>query len=286
MQKITVALIAYNRPSYLKEALTALENCRGFQQIVDRVVCSVDDAPGQGTRCYHHLKRWEKSRRGILEVVVDGQPHKRGIVGNTVLAMKRAFDLGAENVLMLEDDAVLKPDALLLAEWFCSLEANDVLAFSLAAHGDKGGVRQDEYPASISEYNLITCPFGYVVNKRHWEFLKKIWCNKNYHPCGWSWSMTYAARLHGFKFMAPWLSRCENIGREAGTNETPETWDATQRGMKFSDGTYTGDYRIIRTISDDETRKIDDWMRDEIDQTPAKLYDGWLGFGRPKELDE
>ncbi len=34
--------------------------------------------------------------------------------------------------------------------------------------------------------------------------------------------MTYAARFAGLRFVAPRLSRCQNIGRDSGTNESAE----------------------------------------------------------------
>jgi hypothetical protein len=254
--------------------------------LVDEVVCFVDHAPAQGAMCLNQLYRWKSSFENMgPSIGIYPQQTRRGIIGNTILAMKEAFDGGAENVLMLEDDAVLKPDALRLANWFCETQNDDFLAFSLAAHDAKGGIKADERPESIAEYNLLTCPFAYVVRKQHWPFLLKNWCCKDYHPCGWSWSMTYAARFEGLKFMAPWLSRCENIGREMGTNESPESWDKTQTGITFSDGSYRGKYALIRPIDEETVRRVDEWMLNEINKVQAAKADGWLGLGCPPEIE-
>ncbi len=284
--RITVALIAYKRPGYLKRAVQALVNCQGYENTVSEVVCSVDDVTGAGTCCYEELCGAMSS--GPVDDgplwSVNGQRSRRGIVGNTILAMKMCFDRGAENVLMLEDDAVLKPDALRLCEWFCDQQFEDVLGFSLAAHGDKGGVKLNEHPGSIAEYNFLTCPFAYVVQRKHWPFLLKNWCCKDYHPCGWSWSMTYAARFASLRFMSPWLSRCENIGREDGTNESPTSWDLSQKGHNFSDGSYCGPYEIVKRLTPRELKEADDWMQTEIDKPQGAKYDGWLNFGCPAEI--
>lgn len=281
MSKLTIVLVAYNRPLYLEQSSKALMECQGFRELVDSIHCSVDDCTGRGTMCYHQLKRLAHIN---VPFTVNGHIGRKGIVGNTILGMKYAFEHGAENVLMLEDDAVLMPDALRLASWMCDQDTSGVLTMSLAAHGDeKCGPKPSEDPSLVGIYNFITCPFAYIVKREHWPFILKNWCCKEYHPCGWSWSLSYAGRMAGMSHFGPMLSRCRNIGRESGTNETPETWDRLQTGHNFSDGAYQGDYGLVQISKD--MRAMDEWMLNEVNKVPEQRYDRWVGFGKPKELD-
>lgn len=288
---LTVVIVAYRRPNYLAEVLDALVACYDFSKLVSQIICTVDDAPGQGVRCLHQLYRFRdrmESQFPHIPCHVVGQQTRTGIVGNTILGMKAAFDSGADNVLMLEDDGLLSPDALYLADWYCTNKTPYVVAFGLGAHRDN---RPREY-GHINEYNYLTCPFAYVVKREMWKFLLTIWCTKEYHPCGWSWSITYNARFLGLKFMAPALSRCKNIGRESGENESPESWDKSQREVVVSDGAYTGHYSVELMLTREESMEISDWMLPEMEKRQSEKFPvadgdkfpGWIGFGCPPEI--
>ena len=285
---LTIALVAYRRPFYLKKVMEAIEGCQEFSTSVDRIVCSVDEASNRGQGCYKMLSEWNPGR----PVQVLGHGKRRGIVGNTILAMKEAFDVGSQNVLMLEDDAVLSPDALRISRWFCEGDLPTILAFGLSAHMDS--TEDDRFDAgAVWEYNFLPCPFAYVVKLEHWPFLLKNWCCKNFHPCGWSWSMTFAARKAGLRYLAPRLSRCKNIGRELGENESEASWLKSQTGHCYSNGDYQGKYSVRKTLSDEDARTMEDpWMQAELRQDAKQLWPsgddwpGWLGFGCPKEIEE
>lgn len=97
--------------------------------------------------------------------------------------------------------------------------------------------------------------------------------------------MTYAARMaKRARFLFPHMPRVINVGREKGTNETPETWDRTQKDVPLHRSEYRGPYEIIGKVPDEDASRIDDWMRPEINREESQKYDGWLSFGRPEEL--
>lgn len=287
MDKITVAFVAYDRPKYVEEALTSLARCEGFMGHVDRVVASVDDSATnfESRRCADVIARWAHrySGPGYPYVTTLHQPKRRGIVGNTVLALKAAFDGGAETVLMMEDDAVLAQDAVYLSRWFSRQDHDRYLLYGMSTGNPNLWVEGAE--RRMIELNLHPCPFAYVVHKSRWPFILENWCCKTYHPCGWSWSLTYAARMAGrATFMAPHLPRVVNIGREKGTNESPETWDRVHKDVPLHASTYRGPYDLVGEIGPGEASMVDGWMRPEIDKEESQKFDGWLGFGRPEEL--
>lgn len=292
-----VALIGHRRPNYLWEVAQSLRQCSGFVDLVDEVVIMHDDARRTGAPCMELMPALIDLFKPRPARVVS-QPRQCGIVGNTVLGMKACFDTGAETVFMLEDDGVLSPDSLRLIDWWrASGDAGELpqptdryVAFSLSAHSWQRSNPDQVRPDGIIEMNHLGCPFAYAVRAEKWPFIKSNWCCKNYHPCGWSWSMTYAARLHkpAFRNLAPMLSRTRNIGRELGVNESPLSWDASQgpgTGLTYSDGSFSGRYRVVEKIDERKAAEVDTWMLAEMARAPGEFYKAWVGFSRPPELD-
>jgi hypothetical protein len=77
-------------------------------------------------------------------------------------------------------------------------------------------------------------------------------------------------RLARSRALHPVLSRCKNIGREGGVNETSDTFDKTQTNLAYSDGEYCGHYKIVGRIPDAELAKFDDWMKPEYERMLTK----------------
>lgn len=281
---ITVAVVGFRRPDYLSQVIESLVACEGFYEDVSHVVISIDDSLGEGSRSLHRSKSWQEK---LPSSTVIAQQRRNGIVGNTILAMKAAFDSGAETVFMLEDDGLLSPDALRLVKWYEGLD-DDYLAFGLGLNRTE----PSDHPGHILEMNQLPCPYAYVVKRREWPFLLKNWCTKEYHPAGWSWSITYQARFLGRKFIAPKLSRVFNIGRNAGTNAGADYWDNVLSRIVKSDGVYRGEYDIVEKIDEAKAHEVSDWMINEMRQLPEQRWPsgdewpGWLGFGCPEEIQK
>lgn len=294
MHRTKVALIAHRRPEYLLQVAESLVNCDGFN-LIDEVVISHDDANATGVPCSELIELLPEMFAPIPTRTIK-QPKCRGIVGNTALAMKACFDTEADSVLMLEDDGVLSPDALRLVDWF--MFAGDAgtlphspeqyISFSLSAHGWQKDNPQLVAPQNMIELNLLGCPFAYAVRKEMWPFIHKNWCIKEYHPCGWSWSMTYAARFAGLISVSPTLSRVRNIGRELGVNESPVSWDLSQgpkTSLTYSDGSFSKEFNFVKILDDKEAHEISEWMLPELARAEGAHYKGWLEFERPPEFD-
>lgn len=291
-----VALIAHRRPEYLLQTVDALKACAGYESL-DEIVLMHDDASKTGAPCTELIESFKVDDYfAPVPMRAVHQIKKCGIVGNTVLGMKACFDTGADVVFMLEDDGVLSPDALQLLNWY--LRAGDdgllphhrdnYVSFSLSAHGEQRTRKEPPGPGELVELNFLGCPFAYAVRAEKWPFIRENWCCKKYHPCGWSWSMTYAARHCGFRSISPMLSRCRNIGRELGVNESPGSWDELQgpsTGLTYSSEPYDGPFHFTKIVDDEEARDVSSWMLPEIAKAPGARFDAWVGSKRPPELD-
>lgn len=255
-----VVVTAWRRPEYLKRTLTALFNCRRIEDY--RVLVQVDGksgndgkllGPGPYADCVEPTLKFPVAVRPLSTCY--------GVAKAPLDALRWAF-ADANQVVKIEDDAVLTPDALEVADFFFNtVERNEDLMsrwtlMSLCAHGSK----ERAHPSRIREHGHITSPFAFCIHRHHWPFIERVWNCKVRPPYGWDWSLTYAMRLEGRRAVAPVWSRCENIGREGGVHDTPESFDAAQVGVSFSDGAETPIFSIEK-ISDPV--KLEPWMEEE-----------------------
>lgn len=275
--RFTVVIVAHSRPEYLLRAFGAIRSLDAFRSL-EGIIVSVDDAPATGAHCAAVADGWA----GIVNCSVPARvariPRRAGIVGNSVLALKAGFDSGAEYVLYVEEDAVLSPDAIEICEWMVR-QGDQYLAYALS----RGNVPGGHHPGKFSENNVHPCPYAWVLSRKQWPWVLQHWCQKTYTPVGWSFAMTYNARMSGkSRFLAPHLARVKNIGRY-GTNGGEEEFQVLD-SIPASDGAYHGPYEVTNRITEADCSAVDEWMRSEIDQTPNLQVDGWLTFGRPPEL--
>ncbi len=276
--KFSLAVVAYRRPEYLAQSLAAIRHMHGLDEL-EHVIISVDDAPGLGAGCVQLADSWIRTLPISFGTVIQ-QRTRRGIVGNSVLALKTAFDMGAQNVIYVEDDAVLSPDALRVCAWMVRQDPGRYLIYGLS-RGTRGS---DSSQDLFSEQNVHPCPYAWMVRREEWPWILHHWCRKTYSPVGWSFAMTYNARMQGkARFLAPHLSRVRYIGRDNGTNGGVPEYEELAR-LPSSDGSYSGPYGVVDLVSDEKAREVDTWMVSEIEHAQHLLTDGWLGFGRPEEL--
>lgn len=265
----TVTLVAHNRPGYTAEVIGALTEAllKPSDSVFDKLIISID--PGNSAVTAICEKAAEiLAESGIIEGVVYQNVQKFGVAGNAYIALQRAFEEhGSDFNLYIEDDALLMPDAAVTADWFYKCHGgpfSDYTLFGLCNHRDygrgqnKGGIKDD--PSYMVESSHIPSPFAWCTTKWQWPFIKASWDRKWVPPTGWDWSLSYAMRLERRRALHPVLSRCRNIGREGGEHETPETFDQTQTGLVYSDGSFEGEYKIVAKIPEEELMRLDDWM--------------------------
>lgn len=259
----TITLVAHNRPSYTANVLNALIRCHGVWTYFDKLIISVD--PGSEhvfDLCVAAAE--DISSMGILETHVYRNSMKAGVAGNPQLALQRAFELHESDFNMaIEDDALLSPDACRLADWFRRNHGGPLSPYflmSLCNHNEY----KDGAPSEIRETTYITSPFAYCMSKYQWHITKAHWNAKELTPTGWDYSVSLAMHLLRLRGLHPTLSRCQNIGREFGAHETPETFDKTQKDIVYSNGEFDGDFVLDKWLPDSDLRKIPAWAITEL----------------------
>lgn len=275
----TISVVASNRPTYTAECLSGvtlalMQQSEAGKASFDKLLISLDpDSSGKVDGGVEKL--CEKvcsiiTQEGLAECEIYANNKQLGCGRNHYAAMDRAFELNESDYnLLLEDDARLTDDAVHLANWFYECHnspLSDYALLSMCNHrgfgrgSNPGGIPDD--PSFVVESPYLTAPFAWAANKSQWPFLRAVWLAKLSAPNGWDFSISYWMRLARKRALHPVLSRCRNVGR-VGMHETPDSFSRTQEGLKFSDGTYVGGFRIVGRLPQEELLKVDDWMETE-----------------------
>ena len=271
----TVTLVAHNRPGYTAQAIGALAEAllKPDDQVFDKLIFSIDPGSDEVVAICERASEM-LAESGVIECAVYVNVSKFGVAGNTLVALQRAFEEHDSDFnLSIEDDALLTPDAAILANWFYETNggpASDYALMSMCNHRDFGRGHNPgdipDNPEYVVEAAHISSPFAWCTTRWQWPYIKSTWNRKELPPNGWDWSLSFAMRLKRMRALHPVLSRCKNIGREDGINETPESFDRLQTGIVYSNGEYPGPYRVVARVPDEELRKIDPWMRTEYER--------------------
>jgi len=262
----TITLVAYKRPVYAAEVLRNLACCRKIDQF-DQLLIFIDPGYDEVADVCH-----EFSNKLTIPVKVKVNEQLLGVAGNPMRAYSRVFDeLGTDFNVAIEDDAVLSPDALELALWFCSHHGSADSRYTFlnfcdhynyrGAGRNKGNAPDDL--SLIAESTFFTSPFAWCFTRDAWPFVKRNWNRNQRSINGWDWSIRFAMRMEGRISLTPVVSRCQNIGELDGTWETGETfW--VQRGLRYSDGSYHGDFALVNPVTQREAVVVDRWMIPEL----------------------
>ena len=212
----TITLIAYNRPHYLKRMLESLSrnNLEGYhlycgvepncQEVID--ICkAIDFVP-----CMVHVNAVQM-----------------GITANALGVLDRAFDAGSEFNVYLEDDLLLAPDTLDLANWYATHPRQPEcvllnLCNCVEETPDKSGVKV----INTTGFNS----WGWVATRESWhKWIRPNWFNDYNEVLGmqwghgcWDWSINGFIRSNHLNVMRPTCCRVTNIGEVGTWNFTAE----------------------------------------------------------------
>lgn len=272
--KRTIAILLHRRPELLERQINALLACQDLNHFSD-LILSVD--PG-----HKNSEDVEKAARAIMLAIneIDGlpkctlvsYPKNLGIVEHPRQVLRLSFEsIGSDLHVQIEDDAVLKPDALRLALWYQGFQENnqETLLMSMCNHrafgkNQLGGSIPEDDPELIAETPYVTSPFAWATTASNWGFLRKWWGFKKVAPTAWSFSLSMAMRMNKKIGLHPVLSRCENVGKFGGYFETPESFDQTQSGLIYREEPYEGEYDLRIRMDREDLKYLDSWMRDEL----------------------
>jgi GNT-I family protein len=198
--KTVVALTVNDRPHYLVRVLDAWVNVRGIQN--STMVFQVEPNSPSLRVCYNAPF---KDRYVVVNT------SRQGALGNPYAALDTGFDLGADFVVLGEDDSIVTADVL---EYF-----------SFAAK------TYEHQPKCLAVCTFQFRPFGPapVVHPRHyfasvvWGTWRNRWEEQirpewtfGYHP---AWDRMLLDKVVAEQYCAfPGISRSQHIGREGGTH--------------------------------------------------------------------
>lgn len=234
-----ITMTAYRRPAYTRQVLHALSQCEGIGDW--RFAAYVEPGNDEVIELVRSF--------AACESVVSVNRERRGLNKNTYQCIEHANKIKAEGWVHLEDDTVPSPDALLFFDWaFREVMLPDVKSheghqITLAA----GYNKPKRMPAAAERdvcttRRIFTCwGWGTVRNRYRWMITQ--WCFRTYSkftpPFRNKWSQ-WRREIY------PALSRFQNIGVEAGANDTA-AGRRKHRTPYVSDGS-TCDFQFRRRL--------------------------------------
>lgn len=212
----TITLTATNRPHYLKILLDSLRanNLSGYT-----LYCSVE--PGDKevfSMC---------SKINFVPTVITLNHRKRGVRDNPFKILSLVFDSGSDFNVYLEDDIILSPDALNLANWYSTRINSNCLCGLFFNYGSD--ISKPTIIRKVRDFNAL----GFVLNKDSWyKKFSPMWYSDNR---GWDWSIvSYLLRTPDLYCYQPITGRSNHIGRVGGVHASPAFHDQTFSNLKIN----------------------------------------------------
>ncbi len=254
-----IVVTGFRRPEYLRQCLEALVNCRGIENYP--VLVSIDGGYGNDPQCAAVAESFQNQ----LTLEIRQCRNNHGINWHNHTTIERALRVASalDFIVLIEDDCVLAPDALELADWFYAHPRRDEYHCMSLGHGEARYYPLTD-PSAIREEPHLWSPWAWCFTRARWEKMKPFWNGKKHVPTGWGYSHGYQMVRNGWKCLMPQLSRAKNIGRDMGTNGTPEWFDANLATQVVSDGSHRGPYEIVSVLPDDWNVFPFEWMKEEL----------------------
>lgn len=250
----TISVLAYNRPHYLKQCLEALAKCRGVQ---DYVVIVSHDGPDT-------MPLSQIGDTGLQAIEI-AQQENLGIDHHNKVIYDLAFKhVGSDFHIALEDDAVLTPDALELAEWFYNHPHRDGYRYLNLGDPKYSTAESVVFSKGRVVPDRALYSSAWCFTKKSWSLMRDVWNCRLLTQKGWDWSLSYHMS-DTWVALSPELSRVKNVGRE-GVHSYPEFFDANIAGAVVSNGEPTKDYYIDSV----EPHPLGDWWMKEKEAQDAQ----------------
>jgi hypothetical protein len=209
----------FDRPAYLQQTVTSWNNVRNLKVWNTTFFVEPSEHQDQVTSIALTL---DTTVTAVLN------PERLGVLVNPWNALNTAFKLGADFVVIAEDDVVISQDTLEYFEW-ASLEYEtvyDVLAIN--AFSPYGG-----RPNQVMRDGAFS-PLIWGTWRNRWEnHLRDTW-DKDYSTglpdgfqAGWDWNINRIMQANNFVTLKPYASRSNHIGL-FGTHMTPDLMESSQ----------------------------------------------------------
>ena len=218
---MAISLSCYERPEILVQSLNSLKNqTADLSQYTLYINCE----PGN-KEVIDIIKKVDFIRTSIVF-----NDKKLGINGNTYAPIKRAFEK-SDYCIYWEDDIILCPDALDMAEWYTGVDKSSISAMCLCNLWDKSEALDENLVYKSRRF----CGWGFVVSKSQFEkYFEPAWFTGQ--GCWDTSSARHIRTFAGIYNIVPQLSRSTNIGKfgthKNGMNQS--SWDRQMKGHKYN----------------------------------------------------
>lgn len=225
----TITITGHNRPTYLKQVLGSLKqnNLVGY----DRILCGLEPGCDENISVCNDIDFIDK------QIFIN--PEKFGVKKNPYKLLERAFDVGSEFNVYLEDDSVISPDCLDMCNWFYSLPNRDeYLCLSFYNYNS------DETKPTLMTTKEDFVSLGFALTREAWyKWFEPYWNNEEYRIQqgidlkgigGWDWCIRAVMKGYKLQVVTPCFSRSMHIGREFGTHCSPECHDFMFGNKKYN----------------------------------------------------
>lgn len=232
----TISLPVYRRPDRVRRLLETLRACKpegytlvvsaepGFQDVLD-VISSIDFMP--------------------FRVSINRE--RLGLNGNIKNSLFMAMDAGSDFNIALEDDIVLAPDAVAMADWFSGYELRDEYA-CLGLFAAKSSTKNPLETCETQDFRS----WGWCFTKQAWDSYVfpglhfEPGCHASKYSHLWDFKLQGYFIQYGVKTLHPLLTRSNHEGCDDGTNELDPELVKQFKNPVMSDGTYGSDFFVTR----------------------------------------
>jgi hypothetical protein len=218
------------RPHYLKQFLNSLST----QSITDyTIICSAENHAG----CIKVLETCGIPMIILRKPESTGVRSHSGARDNMYNVLSYAFNNGSDFNVHLEDDFILSPDALDLANWYYETYKDKPMTYMCYGLFNWGSAGEDfsgvvEAPTF---HGLGWCAFRknwYACYDTAW-FDDKL-ARKYANAYGWDWAVEGYFKEYKCKAILPTISRTYHVGRLDGTCCTVDFFDKTYVGLVWN----------------------------------------------------
>lgn len=201
----TISLTVFNRPDCLRKVLNSLKinDLKSY----DKLICAIEPGCDEVVDICSKIDFIDKDIILNQEIL--------GVRKNPYELLNKLFEDGSEYNVYLEDDSILSPDALTLANFFYDKFKNDEY-FACCFHNYNSNKSQKQKCIAVQEIVAI----GFSLFKSAWEkWFKTYWFDDtiaiehNIGGIGWDWSIRASMKKHKKYCLTPCYSRSFHIGK-------------------------------------------------------------------------
>ena len=250
-----ISILGYNRVDLLKMVFEALLCCDGVSDFHIRVFLDgpktqSDNDNSQIIKNYFDQSIGKKICRSFsLETHVENM----GVWRNKLYGFSRAFEEGADYVLLLEDDVLLKPDALTFVDqafhaidssqtlFSVSLFSSFLMNFPGVPHEASQCFLKNNFSSTFCSWGIRSWPFpwGLGLNNASFFRIKNLGWNGN------DQNMSTIMVKNGGKDIFPIISRSSHIGESSQLSSTHKVY----QHLPFDEENYrVKDFKIEKNI--------------------------------------